>query len=83
MRKLNDKYYLGTDAYNYILYERNVVQDKTSKNYGKEVFKSLAYFGKMEDLYNFIIEREIKIDISLLDNIEKIIELKKEIMGEE
>ena len=82
MRKLNDKYYLGTDAYNYILYERNVVQDKTSKNYGKEVFKSLAYFGKMEDLYNFIIEREIKIDISLLDNIEKIIELKKDLRGE-
>ena len=80
MIKITDKYYLDTDSCNYILIERSIVKDEKSKNYGKEVFKNIAYFGSLEGLYNGIIEREIKENIELLNNIEKVIKLKKEIL---
>ena len=80
MIKITDKYYLDTDSCNYILIERSIVKDEKSKNYGKEVFKNIAYFGSIENLYNGIIEREIKENVELLNNIEKVIELKKEIL---
>ena len=35
MLKINEKYYLDTDACNYILLERSIVKDEKSKNYGK------------------------------------------------
>ena len=82
MKKLNEKYYLDTDAYNYILVERSIVHDKKSKNYGKETFKNVAYFSTLEGMYNEIIEREIKLNPDLLYNLQEIIKLKKEIMGE-
>lgn len=80
MIKITDKYYLDTDSCNYILIERSIVKDEKSKNYGKEVFKNIAYFGSIENLYNGIIEREIKENVELLNNIEKVIELKEEIL---
>lgn len=80
MIKITDKYYLDTDSCNYILMERSIVKDEKSKNCGKEVFKNIAYFGSIENLYNGIIEREIKENVELLNNIEKVIELKKEIL---
>ena len=81
MIKLTNKYYLDTDSCNYILMEKSIVQKEDSKNYGKETFKNIAYYGNIEGLYNGIIEKEIKENIEILNNIEKIIEIKNELRG--
>ena len=82
MLKINEKYYIDSDSCNYILLEKNVVQDEKSKNYGKEVYKNVAYYGNLKSLYNGLIEKEIKENIELLNNIEKIIELKDRLGGD-
>lgn len=82
MLKINEKYYLDTDACNYILIEKNIVKDETSKNYGKETFKNIAYYNNLESLYKGIIEKEIKSNVELLNNIESIIELKNSLQVE-
>lgn len=82
MLKINEKYYLDTDACNYILLERSIVKDEKSKNYGKESFRNVAYYGNLETLYKAIIEKEIKGNIELLNNIKKVIELKNSLLVE-
>lgn len=81
MIKITDKYYLDTDSCNYILIEKSIVQKEDSKNYGKETFKNIAYYGTIENLYNGLIEKEIKENVELLNNIEKVIEIKNEILS--
>ena len=80
MLKINEKYYIDSDSCNYILLEKNIVKDQKSKNYGKEVYKNVAYYGNVNSLYNGLIEKEIKENIELLNNIKKIIELKEEML---
>lgn len=80
MLKINEKYYIDSDSCNYILLEKSIVKDEKSKNYGKEIYKNIAYYGNLNSLYNGLIEKEIKENIELLNNIEKIIELKKEML---
>ena len=78
---LNENYRIRTDTYNYILEEKKIIQDEQSKNCGKERYSIIGYYGTLEALYKGIIEREIKADITLLNNIEKIIKLKEDIMN--
>ena len=80
MLKIEEKYYIDSDSCNYILLEKSIVQDEKSKNYGKEVYKNVAYYGNVKSLYNGLIEKEIKENVELLNNIEKIIELKEEML---
>ncbi len=80
MIKITDKYYLDSDSCNYILIEKSIVKKEDSKNYGTETFKNIAYYGNIEGLYNGIIEKEIKENIELLNNIDKIIAIKNEIL---
>ena len=79
MIKLTNKYYLDTDSCNYILMEKSIVQKEDSKNYGNETFKNIGYYGSLESLKISLIEKEIKDNLDLLNNIDKIIELKKEL----
>ena len=80
MITITDKYYLDSDSCNYILIEKSIVKKEDSKNYGTETFKNIAYYGNIEGLYNGIIEKEIKENIELLNNIDKIIAIKNEIL---
>ena len=79
MLKINEKYYIDSDNLQYILIEKNIVQKEDSKNYGKETFKNIGYYGSLETLKTSLIEKEIKDNLDLLNNIDKIIELKKEL----
>lgn len=81
MIKLTDEYYLDTDSCNYILMKKSIVQKEDSKNYGSESFKNVAYYGTIESLYSGLIERKLKENIEILNNIEKIIEIKNELKG--
>lgn len=46
---------------------------------GKETFKNVGYYGTLEKLKQSLLEKEIKDNIELLNNIDKIIELKNEL----
>ena len=79
MLKLNERYYLDSDSLQYILIEKSIVQKEDSKNYGKETFKNVGYYGTLERLKQSLLEKEIKGDIELLNSIDKVIELKNEL----
>lgn len=74
MEKITDKYYLGSNKNTYILYER-----KVSETTGKESFKNVGYLTTLEAVYTALLEREIKQDLSMLNNINKISEMIKEL----
>lgn len=67
MLKVTEKYYLGSNKATITLYER-----KVSETTGKETFKSVGYFNSLDALYAGLINREIKNDLELLTNIDKI-----------
>ena len=56
MIKVTDKYYIDANTNCYTLKEKNIVQDKTSSNYGKEVFKELGYHTSIQDCLNGILK---------------------------
>ena len=60
MIKITEKYFIDSDSKNYILKEKGIVKDEKSKNFGKESFKDLGYFRKLENLFNYIYEINIK-----------------------
>ena len=63
----------------YILIEKSVVQKEDSENYGKETFKNVGYYGTLKLLKQSLLEKEIKDNIELLNNTDKVIELKNEL----
>ena len=73
MEKITEKYYLGGYSKNLILYER-----KISEN-GNENYKKIGYYMTLEALYNALLEKEIKDDYGVINNIEKIVNLIKEL----
>ena len=66
MEKINDKYYLGSNKNTFILYEKKISSS------GKENFKNVGYISSLYAVYSTIIEREIKSDLSIINNIETI-----------
>lgn len=73
MEKITDKYYLGSNKKTFILYERRVSES------GKETFKNIGYIATLDTVYSTLIKKEIKSDISILNNIEKINNIVKEL----
>lgn len=79
MLKINEKYYLDSDSVQYILMEKSTVKKEDSKNYGKEAFKTVGYYGTLESLKVALLEKEIKDNLELLNNIDRVIEIKNEL----
>jgi len=73
MEKITEKYYLGSNKNTFILYEKRVSET------GKETFKNIGYIATLEAVYATLIDKEIKGDISILNNIEKINNMVKEL----
>lgn len=73
MKQINEKYYIDSDSLNYILMEKKIYE--TGKNIGKEYFVNIGYFNRLQDLYKSLIEKEIKDDLGMIENISKIVEL--------
>jgi len=71
MIKLTDKYILDSDKFNFI------VKIKTEK--GK--YREVAYCGNLKQVKNWIMENEIKADLTLLENIDKVIEMSNTLDG--
>lgn len=74
MEKINEKYYLGSNKNTYILYER-----KVSTTTGKETYKNIGYISTLDAVYTTLLEKEIKEDLSILNNIGKFAEMIKEL----
>lgn len=64
MEKINEKYYLGSNKNTFILYEKKI------SSIGKENFKNIGYISSLDAVYSTIIEREIKSNLSIINNIE-------------
>ena len=74
MEKITDKYYLGSNKNTFILYEK-----KVSETTGKETYKNIGYISTLEAVYETLLEKEIRQDLSLLNNIGKINDMIKEL----
>ena len=70
MIKINDRWFLGSDSMQFILYEKTI-----SKKNGKEVYNPRALCGNLFQLKNWLINKELLDNIELLGNIDKCIEL--------
>ena len=73
MEKITDKYYLGSSKSTYILYEKKL------STTGKETYKNIGYMATLEAVYTTLLEKEIKEDVSILNNIEKITNMVKDL----
>ena len=73
MEKITDKYYLGSNKNTFILYEKRI------SNTGKETFKNIGYIATLEAVYSTLIDKEIKGNIAILNNIAKINNMIKEL----
>ena len=73
MEKITEKYYLGSNKSTFILYEKKISAT------GKETYKNLGYMATLEAVYTTLINKELREDIELLNNIEKINEMIKEL----
>ena len=72
--RLTDDYRLTTDAYNYILQKRRVIQDEESENFGKESWSNVSYHGRFKDVISKLIDLEIKqSDVTDLQELEDLI----------
>ena len=64
MIKITEKYYIDADSKNYVLKEKNSIQDENSENYGKEVFKERGYYTSLESLFEGMIKLNLREFIS-------------------
>lgn len=69
MKQINERWYLGSDSMQFILYEKSI-----SKK-GEDVYTPKAYCGNLNQLKNWLLNQEIIEYLELLENIDKCIEL--------
>lgn len=58
--RINEKYSIESDVLNVTVYEHSVVKEKESKNFGKEVKRSVGYLTTIDQAFKFLIDREVK-----------------------
>lgn len=73
MEKITEKYYLGSNKSTFILYEKRM------STTGKETYKNLGYMATLEAVYTTLLNKELREDLEILNNIEKINEMIKEL----
>lgn len=73
MEKITDKYYLGSSKSTFILYEKKI------SSTGKETYKNIGYMATLEAVYTTLLEKEIKENVAILNNIEEITNMIKDL----
>ena len=69
MEKINEKYYLDSDAHNFVLLKKKMKENK------EEVFETIGYYGNINMLYNGLINKEIKDNLGIIKNISEIVKI--------
>lgn len=64
MIMIDEKYCISADDKNYILQEKSIVKDENSKNYGKETYKTIGYFGRLDSAFKYLSDLKVKLYIS-------------------
>lgn len=73
MIKITDEYYLDKDSIQFI------VKEKYVNKKGEEKFKDIAFCGNLKDVKNFLYTKEIRKDLTILENVELCIQLSNRI----
>lgn len=60
MIKITDKYFLDSDSNCFMLKEKIIIKDKTSKNFGKEDYNTLGYYSSIESSLRGLAKYELK-----------------------
>lgn len=69
MLKITDRWYVDSDQFQFIVYEKAVT--KRGKNPGKENFVARAYCGTLTQLKNWLMNRDIMDDNKMMKNIKE------------
>ena len=80
MIKIDDRFFIDADDNCYTLKEKTKVEDKKSKNYGEEIWKSCGYYANLESLLNGFLKVKTREFIS--GNEKEIKDLVKEIKAQ-
>lgn len=64
---------MGSNKNTFILYEKRLTSS------GKETFKNIGYYSNIEALCNALIDKKIKDNLGVINNIQKIVDLIKEL----
>ena len=73
MKKITEKYYLGSNKSTFILYEKRM------STTGKETYKNLGYMATLEAVYTTLLNKELREDLEILNNIDRMNEMIKEL----
>lgn len=73
MIKITDEYYLDKDSIQFI------VKEKYVNKKGEEKFKDIAFCGNLKDVKSFLFTKEIRKDLTILENVELCIQLSNRI----
>lgn len=73
MIKITDEYYLDKDSIQFI------VKEKYVNKKGEEKFKDIAFCGNLKDVKNFLFAKEIRKDLTIMENVELCIQLSNQI----
>lgn len=67
MIQVTDRFYINADSNCYMLQEKTTVQEKASKNYGKEIFNTIGYYSTIESCLKGILKTTTREYISKSD----------------
>ena len=65
MKKITEKYYLGSNKSTFILYEKRMYTT------GKETYKNIGYMATLEAVYTTLLNKELREDLEILNNIDR------------
>lgn len=81
MVQITDRFYIDADSNCYSLKEKTTIQDETSKNFGKEVFKDCGYYITIEACLEGFLKKVTREYVSK-EELNSIKELKEEIIAQ-
>ena len=71
--KLSEDYALSADSMNIILHQRKVNRKEGSKNYGKEYYSPIGYYGSIDSVLRALINKQIQVNLAEQTSLESLI----------
>ena len=71
--KLSEDYALSADSMNIILHQRKVNRKEGSKNYGKEYYSVIGYYGSIDSVLRALTNKQIQVNLAEQTSLESLI----------